>query len=255
MREHAVTAAVGRLVGPGQDKPTAAQRRQARLALRDGPQASGITPGLATLRHAAGVVALEEYVVILVAHVHGIVVPRDDEAAIRRADEGRLILVAAGRAIDQKLVAHRHTVGIEALRIDARAAAVLSVGTPGHHEATAVQSGDGGLVLLAWGIGIDLKLAANGNAFGIVTLPVDAVAPAILRIGLPDGDIATVGQTRHGRVVLRVRTIGVDDFVVEQGTRAVKLGRDIDLHDARHAGRPIAIADADTDRAAGHRRR
>ena len=251
----AVATAVLAVVGPHRDEAAAGQADDVRLALRDRTFTPRVGLGLASLGHAGGVVALEIDVAVLgEAGVVIVGAPRHDEAAVGGGRDVGLELAVVGRAVHKEFAAQQRAVVGEALRIDARAAAVLSLGAPGDHVAAAGQRRYYRLGLRVRRVAVDTEFRTGRYALGVEALGVDAIAPAVLTVRGPDGDVAAVGQARHLGRLLRARHVGVDLFIAEQRLRAVGLGSDVDGHGAWNAGAAVAITDDDANGAAGHRR-
>ena len=247
-QEDAVAAAVLRAVGPGQRKTTATQRSQRRLGLQLPCRQPGrVALSLHPLRHARGVVALEEHAAGLAAH-GAVVVPGDDVAAVLRGGNARLVLVVQRCRVHPCLNAGGRAIGQEALRIHAGTAAVLAVRSPGDDEVTPGQAGHLGFVLRAQGGGVDAELGACRVVVGIEALAVHAVAVAIgAALVLPDDDVAAAGQWGHRGVLLVAGHRGVDDLLGTELHRTVVLGRHVDLHRAGHAGAAVTVRHTDGD--------
>src|SRR5205085_9340689 len=137
----------------------------------------------------------------------GIELPAHREAAGLVAMEGRdfgVELVARGRGVDLELGADLGSGIVELLREQAVARALAGNRFPDDDIAAAVEGGDRRLALLADDVRVDGELAADRVAVDIEMLGADApvadVANALARLGLPDGDVASVGEQRHGGV-------------------------------------------------------
>ena len=242
----AVATAVLAVVGPHRDEAAAGQADDVRLALRDRTFTPRVGLGLASLGHAGGVVALEIDVAVLgEAGVVIVGAPRHDEAAVGGGRDVGLELAVVGRAVHKEFAAQQRAVVGEALRIDARAAAVLSLGAPGDHVAAAGQRRYYRLGLPVRRIAVDLELGAHRHALGVEALGIDAIAPAVLTVRGPDGDVAAVGQARHLGRLLRAGLVSVDLGVVKQRLCAVVFGGNVDHYRTCHAGAAVAVGHAD----------
>ena len=211
--------------GPGNDKIAGPVHRYTAQYLI--ARSRGVDQELAALRHTAGVVALriDPFATTILSGA----APGDDKVAAGIHANVRQRLVARRGAIDAKLTALRHTARVVALRIDARAAAVLGRTGPGDDEARGAHP-DGRAVLRTRRGGVHLELAALRHAAGVVALCIDAVAGTILQLAAPgnhkvavvihgDRDLVLVAGARHVRVDLELasggRAIGVVDTCVD----------------------------------------
>jgi hypothetical protein len=176
---------------------------------------AGVGPGFGAERAAVVVEALERR--RSSARPGRVRIPGDDEAATGHAGDGRLVLVAAGAAVDEEGLAHLQAAGVVALAEQAGAAVAAALVTPHDHEAAAVEAGHHRLGLVVGCVVVDLELVAHRDALGVVALAVDAVAPAVLGLGRPHGDVAAVAQAGHGGLALVGRGVGVDQVFGEQG--------------------------------------
>ncbi|EXI75075.1 MAG: hypothetical protein AW07_01309 [Candidatus Accumulibacter sp. SK-11] len=173
--------------------------------------ASGVfvDPELATIGRAVGVQALREHraaATVLAA----VVIPDDDEVAVRQHRHPGLVLAADRRGVDQEFRADRSAGRVEALAVDAPAAAVLAVSRLPDDDVTAVGAGGDVLSVLRIGIGaMDLGFATDLGARVVEALAVDAVAVSVLIPGSPGGDEAAIvgGDLDAGLFVVRV---GID---------------------------------------------
>ena len=198
--EDAVAVGVGivAVVGPVHHE-VAVRKRQHHRGL--GPVGVlHVHPGLAVHRQAGGVVLLQPDLA-----ARG---PRDHVAAVVEAGDRRLLLVGIGRGVDAELVTDRAAVGGVALSEHAgRAAAVLVVRGPRHHEATVGERGDAGFVLVVRGVAVDLELGAERAAVGGEALAEDpGIAAVAIRVavGAPGNHEASVGEHGDGGFVLGV---------------------------------------------------
>ena len=250
-----VAGAIVDVVRPDGDKAATSQAVEAWLGLHvEGTQAFGVGARLATLRDTGSVITLEHHVTVFGVGGVGVavVMPADDKAAGGQPCHRGLVLVARGVGVGAEFRALRHAGVVVALGEHTRAAAVLAVRTPGHHVAAAGKRGHRRLVLVVGRVGVDLELGADGHALGIEALGEDTITPAVLVcFALPHGDVAAVRQPRVDGRCLRGRLVAVDAGAVEKRLGAVKVGRDVDGHRARHAGAAVTVGDADADAARG----
>ncbi len=126
---------------------------------------------------------------------------------------------------------------------------------PGDDETTVAQTGNRRQLLVVGGIGVDLKLTADGDTIAVVALGMYAITPTILTVGVPDNDITAIVQLPNRRVALRTGVIGINRFVAEQRLGTIGLRGNVDGYNARLAGSAVAIADTDADGAGADRRR
>ena len=114
-------------------------------------------------------------------------------------------LRAGGGGVDAELCTHLVVVGVEALRVDSRSAAVGARVLPHHHIATIAQLGDGRLFLVARHRGVDHLLQPDFR--GAVHLGCDidghaaGFAGTTVAIGQPDRDRAAGYRVRRGVTV------------------------------------------------------
>ena len=208
------------------------------------------------MRHPGGAIALEEDVPVFGEAGVGVViiVPGDNEAAVGGSRNARLVLVLVGRRVDAEFAAGFHAGVVVALAIHARAAAVLVVTTPHHDEATAIQSGDLCVVLVAGGEVVGPELCADGVVVHVVALAVNAVVAAIgAALVFPHHHVAAVGKACHRGLCLVAGDGGIDHLLEPVAHCAIRLRRDVDDHIARLAGAAVAVGDADRHGTAGDR--
>jgi hypothetical protein len=137
------------------------------------------------------------------ARVVVIVVPADHEAAARQRGDRRLVLAADHAPVDEELATELVTARIEALGIDAVAAAVVAAVIGPHHDEAAVgKHRHVGVGLVGIGGGVDPELAAERGAGGIEALGIDATAAAVLAFGAPHDDEAAAVEGRNRGLVL-----------------------------------------------------
>ena len=165
-----------------------------RLILRSLRGCRGIDPDLTAKRRAARVVLAHVDILIgaATAQVVVVITPGDGEAATAKRGDVGLILATHGGFIDAKLTADRRAVASVDLGIDTGAAAVLTVRTPHHHEATTGQRHDLRLILAVCGVGIDAELGSGCGAVCIEALRIDTRAAAILTVRAPHDDEAAI---------------------------------------------------------------
>jgi len=175
---------------------------------------------VAAHRSAAGVVALTHHC-IATAIQSAVVAPDDDVTTVGQHRDVRFILVAAGVAgVDQDFATELGAGAVEALQVDPGAAAILVLGAPGDDERAIRARGDARLVLPARGGGVDAELGAVGAAVVVVPLRVDAVAAAVLGVGVPgDDEAAGVGGDAGLRLV-----VGDEAVDTELGARGLAGG-------------------------------
>src|SRR5205085_2316379 len=94
------------------------------------------------------------------------------------------------------------------LRIDAHAAAVLVLATPGDDEVTGSIHRHVGVILIVSGVGVDLELGALGHAGSVI--PLRIVAGAVAVLVLPGNDEVADGIHRHVAVILSLIASRVD---------------------------------------------
>ena len=129
-------------------------------------------------------------------------------------------LVVEGFRIDQELAAHRVSAGVIALGVNPVAGAVLQVRVPGNDEAAVAQPRDGRASLIVGGLGADLELTAHRAAAGVVHLPVDARAAAVLAVGFPGDNEAAACQGANDGLGLIVARRRVDQELTADGIPA-----------------------------------
>ncbi len=198
--EDAVAVGIGvvAVVGPAHHEVAVRQRQHHRIL---GPVGVlRIHPGLAVHRQAGGVVLLQPDLA-----ARG---PRDHVAAVGEAGDRRRLLAVGCRRVDAELVADRIAAGVVALREHAgRAAAILVVRGPRHHEAAIGERSDAGFVLVVRSVGVDLELDAERAAVRREALTEDpGVAAVAIRVAIraPGNDEAAVGEHGDGGFVLGV---------------------------------------------------
>ncbi len=184
-----------------------------------------------------------------------VVVPRHHEATISRSYDRRLMLPLTGRRIDLELISYSSSIGTEALRENAPTATVLNLRLPSHDITTTIQTSHRRRLLHVQRVGIDLKLSTDTLSGRRIPLAVDSCIGTVLPLGTPDDNVTAIGQRGTCSLILRARPIGIDHFVAKQSLRPISLWGHIDRHQLRFAGRAIAVADADANRAAGARSR
>ncbi len=250
---------------PDDDKIVAAQVGDGGFVLDTGRK--GIDLLLPRRRDTAGVILPNVHVRGRPAarHVVVVVVPGDGEAAVGQGGHVGLILPPIGGLVDPEFPSHHSTARVIALAVDAGTAAILAIGAPDHHETATDQRRHGRLVLGTAHKGIDLELAAGGDAGAIVALGVNPVArtvgPALVG---PHHDEAAIGVGGDVRVVLVAAGRGIHAELGAKGGTGVAVTLRIDAvaaailaigipgdHETagvgRHAGRPLIGTDVAVD--------
>ena len=119
----------------------------------------------------------------VVAAVLAVALPGDDEVAGGVHGHGGHGLAVGRVGVDLELAALGDPGGVVPLGVDAVVAAVLvAVAGPGDDEVAGGVHGHRRGELLAGPEGVDLELAALGDAVVVVPLGVDAVAAAVLTV-------------------------------------------------------------------------
>ena len=138
------------------------------------------------------------------AHVVVVVVPGDDETACGQTRHLRLVLPTAGAFVDQELRPELVARRVDALGIDAIAAAIVArLVLPDDDESAAGQRRYAGRGLSAAGDGVDEEGGAEGPS-GTQRAAVDAVTRAVQALAVfPDEQQVAVGLRRHVGQVLR----------------------------------------------------
>ncbi len=157
--------------------------------------------------------------------------------AVAEVGDDRLVFGAVAGGFELALPVHGVSGGVVFADVDVRrrprAAEVVVVVIPGHHEAARGQAGDIGLVLAPVGGFVDQEFATHLGAGAVETLAVDAGAGTVLIVGAPHHHEAVVGQHRHRGFVLGPGGLRVDQGLGPElvARRIVALGID-----------PVAVA-------------
>ncbi|MGF7175833.1 hypothetical protein FHS63_003614 [Azospirillum doebereinerae] len=109
-----------------------------------------------------------------------------------------------------ELAADPKPAGVEALAVNAVAAAVLADGMPDDHIAAIVQGGDARGRLGIVGVGVDPELPADRVAARVVLLGVNAVQATVLADRGPGHHRLAARQYGHRRVCLNIRCVRID---------------------------------------------
>ncbi|MCY1350843.1 hypothetical protein D9M68_526830 [compost metagenome] len=179
----------------------------------------GIDPRLVADRVALVVIALG--IDAVAAAILAVELPDDQPAAVGQGSDGGCGLVGVHGGIDRHLVADRVALAIVALGVDAAAAAAEAA--PGDQPTAVGQGSDGGHGLVGVRGDIDPRLAALRVALVVIALGINAVAAAVLVVGLPGDQPAAVGQGGDGGGELMVERGGVDSRLAswQHGVAAV----------------------------------
>ena len=201
---------------PAHDEGLVRRRAHHRGLLLDGRRVAG-DQELAADADAVGVIALPGDVVVVGAVLRR---PHHDEAAVVVHGHGRVDLVAEGHGVDLELAALADAVGVEALAVHARPAAVLVgvVAAPHHHEVAVGGHGDAvvlleeveGRALAALAEGVHRELASAERAIGVEALGEHAVRVAVLVVAAPGHHEVPLGVAGQHRAELVARGEGVD---------------------------------------------
>ena len=150
--------------------------------------------------------------------------------------------------IDAELGSGCGAVCIEALRIDTRAAAILTVRAPHDDEASISRRRNIRFVLITGGACIDTKLGANSRTRIAVTLSLDTQATTVGSIGRPSHDeAAVIGGQR--RLVLLTGRVGIDALFAAERRSAGRIA--LQINPVAAAIRPTLIRPYDSEAAVG----
>ena len=150
--------------------------------------------------------------------------------------------------IDAELGSGCGAVCIEALRIDTRAAAILTVRAPHDDEAAISRRRNVRFVLIAGGARIDTELGTNGRARIAETLSLHTQATTVRSIGRPgDDEAAAIGGQR--RLVLLTGRIGVDALFAAERRSVSRIA--LQINPVAAAIRPALIRPYDGEAAVG----
>src|ERR1043166_4412353 len=107
---------------------------------------------------------------------------------------------------------------------------IIAAALPCNHEIAGIIHGERWNSLVLKSNRVDLKFASLGNSGGIVALPIDTPAVAILVLALPHHDEVSSRIHRDGRRALVIRRRGVDPELVALrfSCRVITLGVDAD---------------------------
>src|SRR6266436_8431900 len=114
--------------------------------------------------------------------------PDDHVIAIGIHGGRRLVLVVGSIDVGAKFAAYTHAAGIVELCEDICTGAAHLVVLPGDDKSACAVHGDGGLVLVVGGGGVYEEFDANSCSGRIESLPINALAAAILIVTHPDND-------------------------------------------------------------------
>ena len=160
-------------------------------------------------RIARSVETLTEHAVALTIGCAG-VGPRHHEAAVGQPGDRGLRLVLEGRTqrrVGTRLGTQFAACRVEALEEDVGILGVrgaIAVVIPGNDEAAVGGRGGIGLVLVAAGHGVDLRLPPHRATRAVEDLRIDARAATILAVRAPHHGEATARQTDYAGLVLRI---------------------------------------------------
>ena len=120
-----------------------------------------------------------------------------------------------------------HAGGVVTLEEDVLVLGVACVGIavviPRHDKTAVGSAGDGRLVLVAVGVGVDAELGAECSAVVAEALGVNTGTAAVLAIAAPGDDVAACAERGDGWLVLRVTRFGVDaEFRTHRHTLGVE---------------------------------
>src|SRR6056297_1082850 len=114
-------------------------------------------------------------------------------------------------------------VGLITLAEDSTAITILTIAAPRDHEITSCSPGNRWPELAASGVRVDLKLASQGGAAGVVALRVDAQCVTVLPIATPGHDEMAIRIHGDRWTRLLVRRVGIDlKFVADRVARGIK---------------------------------
>ena len=154
-----------------------------------------------------------------------------------------VVLVAAGRGIEQNRAAIGTTGCVIKLAVDAVTRDLGGVVLPGDDETAVGQARHMGVILNAAGSGVDLELRAHRHAAGAISLGIDAVVAAVLAVGGPDDHVA-IQQLGDLWIVLCAHRVGVDLLLTIGQGCTVELLRDVDGQYIGRAGAAVTVGDA-----------
>jgi hypothetical protein len=202
LREDPVAAPVLTVAVPGNDELPRTVGADGRPRLR--PGGKGVDLEFSALRRATGAVAAREHVHSAGGRLGGSV-PRDQEAPVGKASQGRIELVARGLRVRLKLIAHALPSIVEALaeHTEAGTRTLLIEAFPRDHEAAATVTAHGGIRLRGLGMRVRQELASDTGSGAVVATADDAGAGAVRPFGLPHGHEAPRGVAAQRR-----RTLG-----------------------------------------------
>ena len=208
---------------------------------------------LPALRHPGRVVALP--VDAITRAVVAVVLPGDDEAAVRQLRHVRPALLARRQRVHPPLRAHRHAARAEALRVDPVTTAVLSGRVPRHHVAAVEQRRHRRRRLVAHRVRVNLRLPVGQRRTVELGRDVDAqrVARRGAAVAVRDADAdgaaglraargVGVGEVLDQRFHRLHRGVGVERDGEARAVRAAAQGADrraaVGDGIARHADLP-----------------
>ncbi len=149
--------------------------------------------------------------------VERLIGPHDHEAGVGTTQPCNAGLRLVHRALPSRVgtgfTAQSRTAGVEALEehiAQFGESGVVVVVVPRHHEAAVGGCCHGRLVLALARRRVDEKLAAGGQAVGVVALAINAPARPILPARLPRHHVPAGGQASHARRLLRIGCVAVD---------------------------------------------
>ena len=143
--------------------------------------------------------------------VLGIAPPDDDEVAVAVDPDGGVHLALRGVGVDLELRRERRPRGAVSTREQTVLAAVLAGALPDDDELAGAPHADGGLVLGADGVGVDLELDAELDAGGVEALGAESSERALILIEIgPGHHEVSSGVDIDRRDGLLVKGVGVD---------------------------------------------
>src|SRR3990167_2725807 len=165
--------------GPGSGASEAPPGLHRRRRLRDRCRPTTGVAGLEAVPEEAVVALGLNAPSASVGAARAIALPGDDEVARGVAGDGGIALGIRRVGVDLELATEGVSGGVVALGLSATAGGVSvarAVALPGDDEVARGVAGDGGKILVARRVGVDLELVADGGSGGVVALGLNAPA-------------------------------------------------------------------------------
>lgn len=204
---------VGAVAVPDNDKITVAVQGNGRAILPKGGIAVDLE--LATLGYPGAIVTLPLNAAVVFFTVRFKTLPDDDKIAIAVQGNGRIALVIGGIAVDLELAALGGAEAIIALPLNAVVTGITvsrQVTLPNDHKIAVTVYGNGRYVLIVGGIGVNLELAALGDAQTVIALRLDTeeVVAGAGFPAIPHHHKIAITVESNSRIVLVIGGISVD---------------------------------------------